>query len=330
MGKDGAVGVQTRVYRDGRLVADDVDLAEVSEHLRSPGSMVWIDLIEPTGAQLAVLAEELDLHELAVEDALKARQRPKLDTYENHLFVATRAVTVDPDTGAIDHTEVHAFLDGGWIVTVRSDDRFDLGPVAARVERSPQLLALGASFVLYGVLDAVVDDYFTAVEVFDEFYDDITEDLFEERPVAQERQRQWFEMRRSLVHFHRTVAPLREVVATLTRRRVANLPEQLDPYFADVYDHVIRVLEATESLRELAASIIETNISLRDYRQNQIMKRVTSWAAIVAVPTLITGFYGMNVPYPGFARQWGVTASVVLMAAISGWLYYQFKRRDWL
>jgi magnesium transporter len=330
MGKDGRVAVHARVYLEGRLTADHVDLAEVAEHLRRPGALAWIDLVEPTSEQLALLARELDLHELAVEDALKASQRPKLDTYENHLFVAARAVEVDPTTGTMAQTEVHAFLDGNWIVTVRSDDRFDLDPVVARVERSPHLLGLGASFVLYAVLDAVVDDYFAAVDVFDDFYDDMTEDLFEERPIAQDRQRQWFEMRRSLVHFHRTVAPLREVAASLTRRRVENLPEQLDPYFADVYDHVIRVLEATESLRELAASIIETNISLRDYRQNQIMKRVTSWAAIVAVPTLITGFYGMNVPYPGFARHWGVTASVVLMFGLSGWLYYQFKRRDWL
>ena len=324
------MSVKARIYQDGRLVDDDVDLATVSEHLCEAGASVWIDLVEPTAEQLTVLAEELDLHELAVEDAIKARQRPKLDAYENHLFVATRAVRVDPDDGTLAHTELHAFLDTNWIVTVRSDDGFDLAPVMTRVDRSPHLLALGTSFILYAVLDAVVDDYFTAVDVFDEFYDDMSEGIFEERPIAQDRQRQWFEMRRSLVHFHRTVAPLREVVATLTRRRVDNLPEQLDPYFADVYDHVIRVLEATDSLRELAASIVETNISLRDYRQNQIMKRVTSWAAIVAVPTLITGFYGMNVPYPGFARHWGVTASVVLMFGLSGWLYYQFKRRDWL
>lgn len=324
------MSVHARVYQEGRLHEADADLSQVSEHLRVPGCLVWIDLVEPTTDQLALLADELDLHELAVEDSLKARQRPKLDQYEHHLFLAVRAVAVDPDDGTLAQTEVHAFLDTNWIVTVRSDSGFDLDHVVERVERSPQLLGLGASFVLYAVLDAIVDDYFTAVEVFDEFYDDMSEGLFEERPIAQERQRQWFEMRRSLVHFHRTVAPLREVTSALSRRRVETLPEKLDPYFADVYDHVIRVLESTESLRELASSIIETNISLRDYRQNQIMKRVTSWAAIVAVPTLITGFYGMNVPYPGFARGWGVAASVALIFGLSGWLYVQFRRRDWL
>lgn len=322
--------VHVRVYREGRLTQEGVDLAEVSEHLEMDATMVWIDLVEPTAQQLALLADELDLHELAVEDALKARQRPKLDTYENHLFVAVRTAHLDVDTGVLASSEVHAFLNTRWIVTARVDDRFDLAPVAARLGRSPSLLCHGAAFVLYAVLDAVVDDYFTAVDAFDEFYDEMSEGMFEERPIARDRQRQWFEMRRSLVQFHRTVAPLREVVASLDRRRVEGLPEPLEPYFGDVYDHVIRVLEATESLRELAASIVETNLSLRDYRQNQIMKRVTSWAAIVAVPTLITGFYGMNVPYPGFARQWGVIVSVVLMVALSGWLYVSFRRRDWL
>lgn len=319
-----------RVYRNGLLADEDVQLSEVSENLEVPGSLVWIDLVAPTADQLSLLAEELNLHELAVEDALKARQRPKLDVYEHHLFVAMRTANLDPVSGVLTSSEVHVFSDTDWVVTARVDDRFDLSPVAARLGRSASLVRLGAAFVLYAVLDAVVDDYFSTVDALDEFYDDLSEGLFEERPIAQERQRQSFEMRRSLVQFHRTVAPLREVTAALNRRRVAGLPEALDPYFADVYDHVIRVLESTESLRELASSIVETNLSLRDYRQNQVMKRVTSWAAIVAVPTLITGFYGMNVPYPGFARQWGVTASVVLMVALSGWLYVSFRRRDWL
>lgn len=322
--------VHVRAYQQGQLVEDHVDLADVSEHLDLPDVLVWVDLVAPTSDQLAELAAELGLHELAVEDALKASQRPKLDSYENHLFAATRSLRVDASSGQLSRTDVHAFSNSRWIVTVRDNDSFDMTSVAARVPRSPQLLNLGASYILYAVLDAVVDEYFTAVDVLDEFYDAMTEDLFEERPIAQDRQRQWFEMRRSLVTFHRSVAPMREVMAGLTRHRVEGLPQELDPYFADVYDHVIRVLEATDSLRELAASIIETNISLRDYRQNQIMKRVTSWAAIVAVPTLITGFYGMNVPYPGFARQWGVVVSVVLMFVISGALYIQFKRQDWL
>jgi magnesium transporter len=137
-------------------------------------------------------------------------------------------------------------------------------------------------------------------------------------------------MRQSLVRFHRLVVPLREAVSGLMRREHTAVSEQLYPYFQDVYDHVLRVSESTDALRDLVSTIVETNLSLRDYRQNQVMKKVTSWAAIVAVPTLITGYYGMNVPYPGSGEPWGVAVSVALMVGVSGALFVQFRKRDWL
>ena len=137
-------------------------------------------------------------------------------------------------------------------------------------------------------------------------------------------------MRRALVRFHRLVVPMREAVSGLMRREHARCPEDMYPYFQDVYDHVLRVSESTDALRDLVSTIVETNISLRDYRQNQVMKKVTSWAAIIAVPTLITGCYGMNVPYPGFARDWGVWLAAALTFGMSGGLYVLFRRRGWL
>lgn len=322
--------VCARLYRKGRLEADDFDLDDVSEHLADPDALVWIDMVSPTREQLVTLASELDLHELAVEDALKARQRPKLDVYDSHTFLATRALRLDTSSGTLDETEIHAFTNTRWMVTVRSDDRHDLDRVVRRLTAAPDLVANGASFLLYAVLDAVVDGYVEIAQVFDDFYDEISEGLFEERPIAHDKQRQWFEMRRALVRFHRVSTSMREALSSLRRRDRAFVPDALDPYYQDVYDHLVRVIESADATRELGATIVETNISLRDYRQNQIMKRVTSWAAIVAVPTLITGFYGMNVPYPGFAENWGVVASIVLMVALSTWLYVQFKSRDWL
>ncbi len=319
-----------RLYRKGRLEADDLDLTSVSEHLEQPDAVVWIDLVDPTREQLETLAVELDLHELAVEDALKARQRPKLDVYDSHTFVAVRALRLDLESGTLAETELHAFTDTRWMVTVRSDDLHDLSGVARRISSSPRLVEHGASYLLYAVLDAVVDDYVEIAQLFDDYYDEISEGLFEERPIAEGRQRQWFEVRRSLVRFHRVSTAMREVVSSLRRRDRRFVPDALDPYYQDVYDHLVRVIESADATRELGATIVETNISLRDYRQNQVMKRVTSWAAIVAVPTLVTGFYGMNVPYPGFDRGWGVWVSVVLMVALSGFLYAQFKSRDWL
>ncbi|MEP6625543.1 MAG: CorA family divalent cation transporter, partial [Acidimicrobiia bacterium] len=154
--------------------------------------------------------------------------------------------------------------------------------------------------------------------------------LFADVPLDPNHQRQWFEMRRALVKFHRLVVPMREAVSGLMRREHDTVGEALYPYFQDVYDHVLRVAESTDALRDLVATIVETNLSLRDFRQNQIMKKVTSWAAVIAVPTLITGFYGMNVPYPGFARHSGYYTSIGLMVALVTLLWVQFKRHDWI
>ena len=327
-----SVGSQTqvRVYRDGELVDDHCAVSAISDHLDAAAGLIWIDLLDPQPAVLHELAEELGLHELAVEDALSARQRPKLDEYDNHLFLSFRAVRLDIEEGELTDTEIHTFVDTRWMITVRNNSDFDMSAVEQRIHRSPHLLAHGASFLLYALLDCVVDDYFTASEQFDDFYDTISEQLFDDRPIDPALQRDAFHIRRSLVRFHRTVAPLREVVAGLRRHDRGLVTDELEPYFQDVYDHVIRITESIDSTRDLASSIVEANLSLRDYRQNLVMKRVTSWAAIIAVPTLITGFYGMNVPYPGFARDWGVWASIVLMAGLSVFLWIQFKRRDWL
>jgi magnesium transporter len=184
--------------------------------------------------------------------------------------------------------------------------------------------------LLYGLLDVVVDGYFDAVQCFDEYYDEVSEGIFSERPLDPAQQRHWFQMRQALVRFHRLAVPMREAVSGLMRREHDAVAEGLYPYFQDVYDHILRVSESTDALRDLVSTIVETNLSLRDYRQNQVMKKVTSWAAIVAVPTLITGYYGMNVPYPGFDKQWGVTLSAVLIVVMSSALYFVFRRRDWL
>jgi magnesium transporter len=210
------------------------------------------------------------------------------------------------------------------------DASFDMGQVMDRWDRSPDLAASGVGYLLYGLLDVVIDGYFDAVEVFDEYYDQISETLFSDVPIAPEQQLHWFQMRRALFRLHRLAVPMRETISALMRREHGTVPEALYPYFQDVYDHILRVTESTDALRDLVATIVETNLSLRDYRQNQIMKKVTSWAAIIAVPTLISGFYGMNVPYPGFADHNGAWTSVVLMVLLSGGLFATFRRKDWL
>jgi len=320
---------RTRLYCKGVLEAADFPVADVSEHLQRTDTVVWVDFCAPSKAEFVELAEELGLHELAVEDALGPHQRPKLNHYTDHEFLACHAVSLDDD-GILDTTEIDAFIGSRWLVTVRKDDGFPLDPVLARWDRSPDLATHGVSFLLYGVLDAVVDTYFDTVQRFDDFYDEISEGIFSERPIPPSEQKNWFQTRQALIRFHRIVVPVREVVSSLMRREHAEVTGELHPYFQDVYDHVLRVTESTDALRDLVSTIVETNLSLRDYRTNQIAKQVTSWAAIIAVPTLITGWYGMNVPYPGFGTQWGVGVAAAVMLVISGGLFAVFRRRDWL
>jgi magnesium transporter len=318
------------VYRKGVLDAENFELSLVSDYLAEPDTVVWVDFCAPTKEQLDELAGELGLHELAVEDALGEHQRPKLDHYESHLFLSCHAVRVDDEAGGLDVTEIDSFVNERWLITVRKDEGFSMAPVLQRWDRSPDLLPNGVSFLLYGLLDVVVDSYFDTIESFDDFYDEISEGIFSDNPLDPAQQRRWFEMRRALVRFHRLVVPMREAISGLMRREHSAVSADLYPYYQDVYDHILRVTESTDALRDLVGTIVETNLSLRDYRQNQVMKKVTSWAAIIAVPTLITGYYGMNVPYPGSGKDWGVIVSAALIVLMSGSLYALFRRRDWL
>ncbi|MGZ5384834.1 MAG: magnesium transporter CorA family protein, partial [Acidimicrobiia bacterium] len=305
-------------------------VANVSEYLEDPDTLVWVDFLAPSKEDLDELAGELGLHELAVEDALGPHQRPKLDHYDTHLFLSCHAVRVNAQQDGLEETEIDAFINSRWLITVRKDPGFAIEPVLSRWDRSPDLAINGASFLLYGLLDIVIDGYFACLQVFDEFYDAISEDIFSEHPLDFLQQRHWFEMRKALVRFHRLVVPMREAVSGLMRREHSAVSDEMYPYFQDVYDHILRVSEASDALRDLIATIVETNLSLRDYRQNQIVKKVTSWAAIVAVPTLITGYYGMNVPYPGSGQSSGVIVSTALVIVLSGALYLLFRRQDWL
>ena len=320
----------TRVYRAGVLEAESFPVAEVSDYLDERDTVVWVDFSDPSAEELAELAEELGLHELAVEDVMGPEQRPKLDRYDTHLFLTAYHLSLDLDTPRLEGLEVYAFFNDRWLVTVRRGDGFPIREVMARCDRSPKLQVYGVGFLLYSLLDVIVDEYFSIVSAFDDYYDDVTDDLFAEQSVEPSRQRHWFEMRRETVRFHRVVVPMREAVSALMRHEREVVPEGLYPYFQDVYDHILRVTEASDGLRDLVTAIVETNFSLRDYRQNLIVKKVSGWAAIIAVPAMITGYFGMNVPFPGSGQVVGVIVSTLLIAGASLGLYFVFRRNDWL
>jgi magnesium transporter len=321
--------LSTRAYHKGELVAQDFPLEAVSDHL-DDDAVVWVDLCAPSEADLVRLADELGLHELAVEDALGEHQRPKVDYYQTHLFLSCHALDVDLETGDLVVDEIDAFVNHNWLITVHDQPIAVLDRVRQRWDRSHHLAQHGVGFLLYGLLDVVVDGYFDVVEMFDNYYDEVSEGLFADQPLDPARQRHWFSMRRALVRFHRLAVPMREAVSTLMRREHQAISADMYPYFQDIYDHILRVSESSDTLRDLVATIVETNLSLRDYRQNQVMKKVTSWAAIIAVPTLITGYYGMNVPYPGFGTTAGALVSGGLILVLSGLLFLLFRARDWL
>ncbi|WP_433190478.1 magnesium/cobalt transporter CorA [Actinoallomurus sp. CA-150999] len=321
---------RTRLYRNGVLEAEGFPIADVSDYIEDSAVTVWFDLCRPTAEDLASISEELGLHPLAVEDAIHEHQRPKLDRYDSHLFVTAYAVRLNADTGALGTSEVAAFVTRNALVTVRKDEDFDIDQVIDRWDNSADLAKHGVSFLLYGLLDYVVDGHFDAVQLLDEQIEALEDELFSASAKDSDMERRTFELRKSLVMFRRTVLPMREVVNSLLRRDLHIVDDAMSPYFQDVYDHVLRATEWTESLRDLVSTIRETHLTMQGNRLNVIMKQVTSWAAIIAVPTAVTGFYGQNVPYPGFSKPIGFWESTIIMIVLSIGLFAWFRKRDWI
>jgi magnesium transporter len=321
---------RTRLYRNGVLELEDFPVADVSDYIADPSAVVWFDLCEPTAEDLASISEELGLHPLAVEDAVNEHQRPKLDRYATHLFVTAYAVALDEVTGQLAIREVAAFVTSNALVTVRKSADFDINAVIKHWDQSADLAVHGTGFLLYGLLDYVVDTHFDTVQSLDTQVEGLEDGLFEENPKDQEMQIRTFQLRKSLVTLRRVVLPMREVVNSLLRRDLHAVDAEMMPYFQDVYDHVLRATEWTESMRDLVTTILETHLTVRGNRLNVIMKQVTSWAAIIAVPTAVTGFYGQNVPYPGFGQVSGFWTSTLLTFGLAVALFMIFRRKDWI
>jgi magnesium transporter len=320
---------RTRAWRNGEVVAEGFPVPDVSDHIAA-GELVWLDICAPDSRDLHVIAEELNLHSLAIEDAVTTRQRAKLDRYPDFLFLNAYDVSLDFASGQLATSELSAFIAKSALVTVRDDDRFDVNELVERWDGSRDLADQGVSFLLHGLLDLLVDRQFQAVQELDDGIEELEDLLFDERARSPEVQRRSFELRKSLVMLRRVVLPMREVVNTLLRRDLHVVPDTMAPYFQDVYDNVLRASEWTEGLRDLVTTILETNLTIQGNRLNLIMKKLTGWAAIIAVPTAVTGYYGQNVPYPGFGKEWGFVVSLIILFGTAGGLYWMFKKRDWL
>ena len=320
----------TRLYRDGGVVAEGFPVADISDLLKQEGAVVWLDLEDPEREDLEVIIEELGLHHLAVEGAVNDRQRPKLDRYDDHLFLNTYDVTFDGATGELTTSEVAAFVTPRALVTIRKDPNLDVLALIERWDNTEEQAGSGVSYLLHGLLDHVVDGHFAVVEDLDDAIESLEELLFDPNGRSTELQRRSFELRKSLVHFRRVVLPMREVVNALLRRDLKVVDQDMQPYYQDVYDHVLRAAEWTESLRDLVSTILETNLTLQGNRLNETVRKLTAYAAILAVTTAITGFYGQNVPYPGFQEPSGFYTSLAVLLGAVLVLYMFFKRRGYL
>ena len=321
---------RTRLYRGGTLELEGFPVADISDYLADASVTIWLDLLAPDRDDLAVLSEEFGLHPLAVEAALHHSQRPKLDRYRGHLFLTAYGARLDADTGELATSELAAFVTGRALITVRQDHGLDIGAVIQRWDESPDLAQFGVGYLLYGLLDYVVDDQFEAVQSLDDCLEELEDRLFDDVPRSLQVQRRSFQLRKSLVMLRRIVIPMSEVVGELMRRDLHIVGDDLMPYYQKVYDQAERAADWTEGLRDLVTSILETNLIIQGNRLNVITKKVTGWAAIIAVPTLITGYFGMNVPYPGFSEKAGFIASLATMILSALALYLIFKRKDWL
>jgi magnesium transporter len=323
--------IRTRVYRDGKCIDENFDPARISDHLGVGGCVVWLDLDAPNPDELALLAEEFDLNALAVEDARTERQRPKLDHYDDHVFISLYDVTLDAQTGQMRAHELAVFAAKQYLITVRKTPGYPIDPVVERWDDNLHLAKHGVGYLLWGLLDVVVDGHFQTVQQLDDQIETLEDLLFDPGDTGTKVQRQSYELRKSLVRFRRVVLPTREVLNALMRREMDIVDQDLMPYYQDVYDHVLRAADWSDSLRDLVSTILETHLTIQGNRMNEIMKKVTSWAAIAAVPAVITGYYGMNVlTFPHNGTHSGGYAALILMAVIVAFLYVMFRKRDWL
>ena len=323
---------RTRLYRDGKLELEGFPVADISEYLADESVTIWLDLRDPDPGHddLAVLSEEFGLHPVAVEAALQHSRRPKLARYRDYLFLTAYAARLDAVSGELATSGVAAFITSQALITIRQDDGLDIDAVVQRWDETANLAKFGVGYLLYGLLDYIVDSQSEAVQSLDDCMEELEDRLFDGVPRGLEVQRRVFALRKSLVLLRRIVFPMSEIVGELMRRDLRLVGDDLMPYYQDVYDEALHAAERTDSLRDLVTSILEANVTIQGNRLNVITKKVTGWAAIIAVPTFITGFFGMNVPYPGFGEKAGLAVSVAAMALTGLVLYLVFKRKDWL
>ncbi|WP_036169998.1 magnesium/cobalt transporter CorA [Noviluteimonas dokdonensis] len=313
--------------RNGRR--RDITLDEISDVLAvDDGTFVWVGLYEPEDTLLEKLQEEFGLHELAIEDALHAHQRPKIEAYGSSLFVAVHTAQLVDDK--IRFGETHAFLGPRYLVTVRHGASLSYAPVRSRVEREPELLALGPAYGMYAVLDYIVDNYQPIVEGFRDSLNALEQDIFAET-FRRDTIVKLYELKRELTQLRLAVSPMQDILAQLTRMHGGLVPDEVRLYFRDVLDHAMRVNESTDTMREMLTAAMSVNLSLVTVNQGEVVKKLAGWAALLAAPTLIASWYGMNFEnIPELHGRYSYAILVCVVGVVVIGLYRYLKKVRWL
>jgi magnesium transporter len=321
--------VDCAVYEAGRRLNGALPVHEAMEACRKPGAFTWIGLYEPTEEEFESIRSEFDLHELAVEDAIHAHQRPKLEVYGEMVFIVLKTARyVDPEE-VVRLAEILIFLGEDYVITVRHGETSELKDVRQRLEQEPELLAHGPGAVLHAIVDKVVDDYTPAIIGLGEDIDEIENQVFSgERANPAER---IYKLKREVLEFGHAVGPLVDPVDRLAKGHYEVIHPEVRTYFRDVNDHLLRAHEQLENFRDLLTSVLSANLAQVTVRQNEDVRKISAIVAIVAVPTMIAGIYGMNFEHmPELGWTFGYPLVLAVMAAICFTLYRYFKRVGWL
>ena len=320
--------VNCAAYAEGARVAN-VELAGVSDVLKQTDRFVWIGLHEPTEETLKQVKHEFDLHELAIEDAHRAHQRPKLEVYGNSVFIVLRTAQINKEKH-IEFGETHFFLGKNFIVTIRHGSSISYADVRSRCENTPHLLSKGQGFALYAVMDSIVDQYFPVVHIMEEELETLEQKIFKEKP-SRETTEYIYHLKHELLEVKRAVFPLVEICNRLMRFDFHYISEDTRPYFRDVYDHALRINEMVDNSMELLNTAMEANFSLLSISQSEVSKKFAGWAAIIGVPTMIAGIYGMNFNVmPELHWKYGSPVILSVTIGLCVVLYLLFKRSGWL
>jgi magnesium transporter len=313
-------------YEAGRRVAD-VDLTKACP-AETDGGFVWVGLQEPDKTLLRTVQQRFGLHDLAIEDALNAHQRPKLEIYGGGVFIVLR--TAQLVERRIQFGETHIFAGRGYVVTVRHGSTTAYREVRARCEGAPKMLAMGESFVIYSIMDFIVDNYFPVVHELEAEADALEDAIFAQKTGQADVER-IYELRHELLLLRRAVQPLQEVCNRIMRYDVSLIDNAMNAYFRDIQDHVIQVLEGIDNLRDLLNAALEANLLLISIQQNNVTKKLTGWAAILSIPLAIASIYGMNFKWmPELEQPYGYPTVMAFMIGMCGYMYYRFRRAGWI